>query len=55
MLVRSVKNEIINLNLYKEFSLNENTLIVKDGDRSKIYTLTKESRVELEKYLTQVR
>jgi hypothetical protein len=55
MLVRSVKNEIINLDLYKEFSLNENTLVVKDGDRNKIYTLTKESRTELEKYLTQVR
>lgn len=55
MLVRSVKNEIVNLDLYKEFSLNENTLIVKDGDRNKIYTLTKESRAELEEYLKKVK
>jgi hypothetical protein len=50
-----VKNEILNLELVKEFTINENVLIIKDNDRYKVYTLTEESKIRLDEYLKNVK
>ena len=52
MLVRSIRDEIINLELVKEYVLSNNELRVRDGDKIKKYTLTEESVSRLTNYLT---
>lgn len=55
MKVRTVRGEIINLDLVKEFSLEDDTLLIKDGERIRKYTLTEESKDALEKEIESVK
>lgn len=51
MLVKSVRNEIINLATAREYTLNRDVLVIKENGVSRKYTLTKESAVQLANYL----
>ena len=53
MLVRSVRGEIVNLELVKEFTLKDDILTIRDGERSKVFTLTKDSAKVLTEYLEE--
>lgn len=51
MKVRSERDEIVNLDSVREYTLEGNILVVRDGDRFKKYTLTEESTEKLSDYL----
>jgi len=52
--VKTVRNEIIDLDLIKIYSLENEILVIKDEDKIKKYTLTEESRKRLAEYLKTV-
>lgn len=51
MLVRSMRDEIINLDRVVEYTFDDPVLIVRDGDKHKKFTLTEESARSLSDYL----
>ena len=55
MELRSVRDEIINLNEVTVYSLEDNILIIRDDERIKKYTLTPESKKKLEEYIKSIK
>jgi hypothetical protein len=55
MIVKSIKSEYINLSTITVFTFRESTLCITEDGRKKVYTLTEESRREVEKHLEKVK
>lgn len=55
MRVRTIRGEIINLDLVKIYQLDGDSLLIKDESQIQKYTLTAESKKALETYVRDIK